>query len=200
MFINKKFILASSSKSRFKILKQNKLNFKQIKPRCDEEKIKQQLLKNKKSPISVVKKLAREKTVSVSINNPKEVTVGCDTIILLNKKMIQKAKNLNEAENKILKMSGKKHKIISAISVYKNKTRLWEHVEITTIEVRNLTIKEIRKYLSFCGRGVLSSVGCYQIEKNGPTIIKNINGDFFNVMGFPLFPFLNFLKNNKNYD
>jgi len=200
MFINKKFILASSSKSRFKILKQNKLNFKQIKPRCDEEKIKQQLLKNKKSPISVVKKLAREKTVSVSINNPKEVTVGCDTIILLNKKMIQKAKNLNEAENKILKMSGKKHKIISAISVYKNKTRLWEHVEITTIEVRKLTIKEIRKYLSFCGRGVLSSVGCYQIEKNGPTIIKNINGDFFNVMGFPLFPFLNFLKNNKNYD
>ena len=200
MFINKKFILASSSKSRFKILKQNKLNFKQIKPRCDEEKIKQQLLKNKKSPISVVKKLAREKTVSVSINNPKEVTVGCDTIILLNKKMIQKAKNLNEAENKILKMSGKKHKIISAISVYKNKTRLWEHVEITTIEVRNLTIKEIRKYLSFCGRGVLSSVGCYQIEKNGPTIIKNINGDFFNVMGFPLFPFLNFLKNNKNHD
>ena len=200
MFINKKFILASSSKSRFKILKQNKLNFKQIKPRCDEEKIKQQLLKNKKSPISVVKKLAREKTVSVSINNPKEVTVGCDTIILLNKKMIQKAKNLNEAEKKILKMSGKKHKIISAISVYKNKTRLWEHVEITTIEVRKLTIKEIRKYLSFCGRGVLSSVGCYQIEKNGPTIIKNINGDFFNVMGFPLFPFLNFLKNNKNYD
>tara|TARA_B100001123_G_C14871883_1_gene852309 strand:- start:142 stop:744 length:603 start_codon:yes stop_codon:yes gene_type:complete len=200
MFINKKFILASSSKSRFKILKQNKLNFKQIKPRCDEEKIKQQLLKNKKSPISVVKKLAREKTVSVSINNPKEVTVGCDTIILLNKKMIQKAKNLNEAENKILKMSGKKHKIISAISVYKNKTRLWEHVEITTIEVRKLTIKEIRKYLSFCGRGVLSSVGCYQIEKNGPTIIKNINGDFFNVMGFPLFPFLNFLKNNKNHD
>ena len=200
MFINKKFILASSSKSRFKILKQNKLNFKQIKPKCDEEKIKQQLLKNKKSPISVVKKLAREKTVSVSINNPKEVTVGCDTIILLNKKMIQKAKNLNEAENKILKMSGKKHKIISAISVYKNKTRLWEHLEITTIEVRKLTIKEIRKYLSFCGRGVLSSVGCYQIEKNGPTIIKNINGDFFNVMGFPLFPFLNFLKNNKNYD
>ena len=200
MFINKKFILASSSKSRFKILKQNKLSFKQIKPRCDEEKIKQQLLKNKKSPISIVKKLAREKTVSVSINNPKEVTVGCDTIILLNKKMIQKAKNLNEAENKILKMSGKKHKIISAVSVYKNKTRVWEHVETTTIEVRKLTIKEIRKYLSFCGRGVLSSVGCYQIEKNGPTIIKNINGDFFNVMGFPLFPFLNFLKNNKNYD
>ena len=200
MFINKKFILASSSKSRFKILKQNKLNFKQIKPRCDEEKIKQQLLKNKKSPISIVKKLAREKTVSVSINNPKEVTVGCDTIILLNKKMIKKANNINEAENKILKMSGKKHKIISAVSVYKNKTRVWEHVETTTIEGRKHTIKEIRKYLSFCGRGVLSSVGCYQIEKNGPTIIKNINGDFFNVMGFPLFPFLNFLKNNKNYD
>ena len=122
MLINKEFILASSSKSRFKILKQNKLNFKQVEPKCDEEKIKKKLLKNNNKPTDVVKILAREKTISVSIKNPKEITVGCDTIILLNKKMIQKAKNLNEAQKKITEMSGKKHNIISAVSVYKNKT------------------------------------------------------------------------------
>ena len=98
-------------------------------------------------------------------------------------------------------MSGKKHNIISAVSVYKNKTKIWEHTETTIVEIRRLTKKEIRKYLEVCGKEVLSSVGCYQIEKNGPTIIKKIYGDFFNVMGFPLFPFLNFLNNFiENHD
>ena len=46
MFINKKFILASSSKSRYKILKKNKLNFVKKTPTCNEELIKKKLYKN----------------------------------------------------------------------------------------------------------------------------------------------------------
>ena len=48
-----------------------------------------------------------------------------------------------------------------------------------------------------CNKSILGSVGCYQIEENGPLIIEKIKGDFFNVMGFPLFPFLTFLKKYK---
>ena len=44
------------------------------------------------------------------------------------------------------------------------------------------------------GNNILNTVGCYQIEKLGPNIIQNIEGDFFNVMGFPIFKFLTFLK------
>ena len=44
------------------------------------------------------------------------------------------------------------------------------------------------------GKQILNCVGCYQIEKSGPNIVESIKGDFFNVMGFPLFPFLDFLK------
>ena len=52
---------------------------------------------------------------------------------------------------------------------------------------------EINKYLEFTGADILSSAGCYQAERLGPQIIKSIKGDFFNVLGFPLFPFLEFL-------
>ena len=48
------------------------------------------------------------------------------------------------------------------------------------------------------GNNILNSVGCYQIEGLGPNIIQNIEGDFFNVMGFPIFNFLSFLKKFKN--
>ena len=53
--------------------------------------------------------------------------------------------------------------------------------------------KEIDDYLIKSGKQILDCVGCYQIEKAGPNIIENIKGDFFNVMGFPLFSFLLFL-------
>ena len=194
MIINKEFILASSSKSRFKILKQNMLKFKQIKPSCDEEKIKEKLLKKNTKPMRVVKELSKQKAMSVSTKIPNKITVGCDTIILLNKEIVQKAKNTKGAQNKLLKLSGKKHKIISSVSVYKNKTKMWEHTQTTTVEIRKLSKKQIQNYLRFCGKEILNSVGCYQIEAAGPMVIKKIYGDFFNVMGFPLFPFLNFLK------
>ena len=64
----------------------------------------------------------------------------------------------------------------------------------TTIKIRDVHQKEIKKYLKISGKEVLSSAGCFQIEFLGPHIVENIKGDFFNVMGFPLFPFLAFLK------
>ena len=47
MFTNIKFILASNSKSRFLILKNNKLNFCQVSPNCNEEEIKRKLIEDK---------------------------------------------------------------------------------------------------------------------------------------------------------
>ena len=60
-----------------------------------------------------------------------------------------------------------------------------------------LNKKQIDTYLKKTGKNILSSVGCYQAEKLGPQIIKSIKGDFFNVLGFPLFPFLTFLSRRQ---
>ena len=63
--------------------------------------------------------------------------------------------------------------------------------------MNKLNEKQVDLYIKYSGKEILSSVGCYQVEKLGPQIIKSINGDFFNVLGFPLFPFLSFLKTFK---
>ena len=123
---------------------------------------------------------------------------------------IIKEKNFNKEINKILKEDGLcginvttpfKEKIIKKIH------HLDSHSKI--IGAANcITIKNNKYYGSntdWVGFGealintniknkILKSAGCYQIEKSGPNIIENIIGDFFNVMGFPLFPFLVFLK------
>ena len=199
MIINNKYILASSSKSRCQILKNIGFNFKQVKPLCDEEIIKKKLKNKFGRPRDVAKKLSYEKARSISIINKYSSleVIGCDTIIFLNGTIYDKAKTLKQARNKIKKLSGKKHKIISGLTVCKNGKTVWQSSSTTEVKIRKLSEKQIDLYLKKTGVKILQSVGCYQIETLGPNIIEGISGDFFNVMGLPLFKLLNYVSNKK---
>ena len=197
MFFNNKFILASSSCSRYRVLKNNNLFFKVIKPQCSEEGLKKKLLKNKYSPKKISLELARLKSKSISKIKKDSIVVGSDTVIDLNGQIINKAKTISAARKKIEMLSGKKHNLYSSASVFYNNSEVWKKTQKAQIKIRKLSKNEIEKYLLKAGQQILNSAGCYQIEALGPNIIENIKGDFFNVMGFPLFPFLIFLKNYK---
>ena len=194
MLLEKKFILASNSSSRKTLLKNAGLNFLIKKPLCDENSLKYQLLKKNINKRNFPKLLAKAKALSVSRINTKHLVVGSDTVIVFNNKIINKAKTIKEANKKLQKLSGKKHQIISGVSVCFNNKQIWSYQQISTIHMNTLSQKQINTYLKKTGKSILSSVGCYQVEKLGPQIIKSINGDFFNVLGFPLFPFLTFLS------
>ena len=189
-----KFILASSSQSRYNLLKKNKLCFTRVKPICNENIIKKKLLEKKYSPKSISLELARIKAKSISLNKKNQLIVGSDTVISIGGLLLDKAKNIKDAKKKLLQLSNKKHAIYSSASVYFNKKEAWHNTQKTIVKIRKISQKEVDLYIKKTGKKILNSVGCYQLEKEGPNIIENIEGDFFNVMGFPLFPFLIFLK------
>jgi septum formation protein len=194
MVLNRQFILASNSASRKKLLKNAGLSFFTKSPLCDEDYIKDQLLKKNINKKKLPKLLAEAKALSISKKKTKHLVVGSDTIILFKNKIINKAKTMDEAKTKLQKLSGKKHQIISGVSVCLNNKEVWSYQQTSTIYMKTLNQKQINTYLKKTGKNILSSVGCYQVEKLGPQIIKSIKGDFFNVLGFPLFPFLTFLS------
>ena len=194
MLLDKKFILASNSASRKTLLKNAGLSFLTKKPLCDEDYIKGQLLKKNINKKNLPKLLAEAKALSVSKMNTKHLVVGSDTIILFNNKLVNKAKTIEEAKKKLQRFSGKKHQIISGASICFNNKQIWSYQQTSTIHMNTLNQKQINTYLKKTDKSILSSVGCYQVERLGPQIIKSINGDFFNVLGFPLFPFLTFLS------
>ena len=197
MSLRKTFILASNSASRYRLLKSAGLSFNTTPPFCNEEKIKKKLLDKKLNKKNIPMYLAKEKALSVSAKKPNKLVVGSDTVIIFKQEIISKAKNLKEAKTKLKRLSGKKHQIISCVSVcYKNK-QVWSKKQQSTVTIKKLSDKQIDEYLKKTGKQILSSVGCYQAEKIGPQIIKSISGDFFNVLGFPLFPFLSFLSKVK---
>ena len=197
MLLNKKFILASNSLSRYRLLKNTGLSFIKTKPLCNEEFIKKKFIKENNNILNLARFLAKAKALSVSGKKIKHLVVGSDTIIIFQNKIINKARNLAEAKEKIKKLSGKKHQIISGVSVCYGGKQIWSTDQKTTINIKQLNNNQIDQYLKLTGNKILSSVGCYQAEKLGPQIIKSIKGDFFNVLGFPLLPFLTFLKKYK---
>ena len=202
IFINtlmhQKFILASSSKSRYKILKNAGLNFTQKKPNCNEEDIKK-TINRKTKPEIFAKKLSYEKARSVSIKKlyANKIVLGCDTVIYHNGKILDKVNSIEKAQKKIKSLSGKTHLIVSGLTICLNGSKVWENYEKTYVKIRKLDNSEIETYLKKTGKQILSSVGCYQIESLGPNIIESIKGDYFNVMGLPLFNLLDYLYSKK---
>lgn len=197
MITHNEYILASTSASRKRILKNAGFPFKQVKPLCNEKKIKDSL-KNK-HPVMVAKRLSYEKAKSVSLNKKfnKKKIIGCDTLIYLDKKIFDKAKNIKEASTKLRALSGKKHKIVTGMTICYDGKKIWQCSSTTEVMVRKLNNKQIGVYLKKAGKQILQSVGCYQIEGLGPNIIQEIKGDFFNVMGLPLFKLIKYTSLNK---
>ena len=193
-----KFILASSSNSRYKILKHSGFSFIKISPETDEEKIKKQITEKKK-PAFIAKKLSYEKAKSISIKKKYfyHTVIGCDTLIYMGDQIFDKAKNISEAKKKLAILSGKKHRIVSGVTIFNQGKKIYQFSETTQVKIRKLNKKKINNYLNKTGKQILSSVGCYQLEALGPVIIEDIKGDFFNVMGLPLFKLLKYVSNNK---
>ena len=182
MSINTFFILASTSKSRKFILKKLNLNFKTIKPNCDEGLYKKNFKKLKYSPEKISLELSKNKAKSVNYKFKNKLVIGSDTVINYKGSIIEKAQNLKQAQQRIKKLSGKTHTIISSVAAYYNQKLIWSNIEKTKVKIRKLNILEIKNYLKNSGPTILNSTGCYQIEKYGPIIIENIEGDFFNMI------------------
>tara|TARA_X000000950_G_C13757914_1_gene595539 strand:- start:360 stop:950 length:591 start_codon:yes stop_codon:yes gene_type:complete len=193
-----KFILASSSSSRYKILKDSGFNFIKILPETDEEKIKKQI-KKKINPVLLAKKLSYEKAKSVSLKKKYfyHTIIGCDTLIYIGDKIFDKAKNISEAKKKLTILSGKKHNIVSGVTIFRKGKKIYQFSQTTQVKIKKLTKNNIKIYLNKTGKQILNSVGCYQVEALGPLIIEDIKGDFFNVMGLPLFKLLKYVSKNK---
>ena len=108
MFFNNKFILASSSLSRFNILKNNKLSFSKINPTCNELDLKKKMISKKTSHRKISLELARLKSRSISKNKKDILVLGSDTVISFQGMALSKARNLKEARKIIHNFSGKK--------------------------------------------------------------------------------------------
>ena len=183
-------ILASKSPRRREILENTKVRFS-IKESQIEE-----IIKDNETPKETVMRLAYEKALDVANNNNKEsLVIGADTIVVIDDQILGKPKNEEEAYNMIKLLSGKTHYVITGFALI----NLTLNKRLIDCEVSQVTFKElsdecIKDYINT--KESLDKAGAYGIQGYGGLLVKNIKGDYFNIVGLPISKISDCLKDH----
>lgn len=110
--------------------------------------------------------------------------LAADTIVVLQKEIIGKPKDRDDAINILSRLSGNHHKVITGVVIL-NKEEEIAFADVTDVEFHTLTKAQIEFYVD--KYKPYDKAGAYAIQEwIGVVGIKNINGDFYNVMGLPV--------------
>ena len=182
----KKIILASKSKVRKKILEENGINCVVEPANIDEDLVKDSLLKEGALPAIVSKNLAELKANKISQKKNGELVLGADSIIDLNNKIISKPSNRNEALDILKKLNGQKHHLISSVCISKNGSMIWNYTDKAELTMKQMSIDELKSYLTKIKDKELYAYNVYQIEGEGRSLFLKIKGDEDTIMGLPI--------------
>ncbi len=181
-----KIILASKSEIRKKILDKNNIKCIVEPSNVDEDAVKENLLKANGTPEIISKNLAELKANKVSMKNPNLLVLGADSVIDLNGELISKPESREEAMSILKKLNGKTHYLISSVCISKNGSMIWNYTDKASLNMKNLSTDELKKYLSNISDDILFAYNVYQIEGNGRNLFSSINGNEDTIMGLPI--------------
>jgi septum formation protein len=188
------FILASQSASRRRMLQAAGLEFSVQPASIDETAVIESLIGEGQGGRNISDCLAEMKARRVSTGFPTEWVVGSDQVLSLEGEIFEKPSSIDEAREHLLRFRGKTHVLHSAASVARGGSIVWRHVSEARMSVRSFSDAFLESYLAQAGTDVLGSVGAYHVEGRGVQLFSRIEGDLFTVQGFPLLPFLDFLR------
>jgi septum formation protein len=170
-------ILASSSPRRKELLENIQLTFKVASPDVDES------FSKGMSPEDVVMELAKRKATVVAAKNPSAYVLGADTIVVLEGNVLGKPSDEKEAAVMLRQLSGKTHEVFTGVAIISPSDAICFY-EKTTVTFWELSEAEINMYVS--SGEPLDKAGAYGIQQLGSFLVKEIQGDYFSVVGLPI--------------
>ena len=188
---SRRFILASHSPRRLKLLEQLGLHPEVIPSNLSED------FDNSLSVEENIKSFAELKAKTVSENIDNGIIVGADTVVVLEKEVLGKPIDSADAFKILRKLSGKMHRVLTAFCVYSTpEERSFTAVETTNVYFKQLSDEEIERYIST--EKPFDKAGAYGIQDRTAVFVEKIEGSYENVMGFPLSRFYKAMKEKVN--
>ncbi len=195
-------VLASASASRAKILTDAGLDFCQYPVRIDEEAIRVAGGADMVPASDIAITLAEMKgsaavhLLSVGHKTPPAYILGCDQILVCDDKIYNKPLDLAAAKSQLLALSGKTHQLLTAVVLFRHGSRIWHHLSLADMKMRELDNEFIDTYLEHIGAAALTSPASYQIERFGVHLFSQIKGCHYSILGIPLLEVLSILREN----
>ena len=187
-----KIVLASQSPRRKKLLEQLGLVFEVI-PSTTEENF------TTSNPEEIVTSLASQKAEDVARKVSNSLVIGSDTIVAQNNHILGKPANAAEAHRMLSQLSGTSHTVYTGVSFAVTNgdcdiINRYSFFEETKVWFSTLTDPEIDAYIA--SGSPMDKAGAYGIQDDwGAVFVERIDGDYYNVVGFPLNRFYRELKN-----
>jgi septum formation protein len=128
-------------------------------------------------------RLAREKAATVATGDADVLTIGSDTIVVVDGLVLGKPRDEADARRMLRMLSGRAHTVYTAVAV-DFRGRIVSGVEEVGVTFRELSDATIDAYVA-TGEP-MDKAGAYGIQGFGATIVERIDGDYFAVMGLPL--------------
>jgi septum formation protein len=172
-----KVVLASSSPRRRELLNLIGIAHEVRPANLDES------MRPRETPRRHAERLARDKASAIAMRDPDLITIAADTIVVINRKVLGKPVDKEDAARMLAMLSGREHTVITAVAVSRGK-KLRSAIEEVKVKFRRLREGEIEAYIA-TGEP-MDKAGAYGIQGYGATIVERVEGDYFAVMGLPL--------------
>ena len=178
----KRIILASQSPRRRELLTQIGLKFEVI-PSTVEEVI------TSANPVEVVQELAQQKARDVAEVAGREMAkdsllvIGADTIVVYEGKILGKPEDKEDAVRMLTMLQGKEHSVYTGVALLSGELEI-VFAEETRVQMCPMTPEEILWYVN-TGEP-MDKAGAYGIQGLCARFIRQIQGDYNNVVGLPV--------------
>lgn len=157
------------------------------KPDVDEDTVKARL----SDAAQIASELAAAKACSIAGEG---WAIGSDSVVSAGGRLFDKPGSRDEAAEHLRFFSGKTMLLTSAVALARGGATDWNHVETARLEVRDLSDEFIGEYLDAEWPEVGYTVGVFRLEAHGVQLFSSIEGDHFTILGMPLIPLLNALR------
>ena len=135
-----------------------------------------------KPPEEEVARVSREKALAVP-REEGDVVIAADTVVVLQGKVLGKPHSPEEAVQMLTRLSGRDHQVMTGVTVLCG-DKLLSHTEVTDIHFRDLSEKEIVRYVA--SGEPMDKAGAYGIQGGAALFVERMHGDYYNVMGLPV--------------
>ncbi len=172
-----KLILGSGSPRRLELLAQIGVTPSEVRPPdVDEDPRKGEL------PREYVNRIASDKAAAIACAED-EVVLCADTTVAMGRRIMGKPADEAEAAEFLYALSGRRHRVITAVAV-KRGDKVWQKDVVTTVSMKRLSNPEVNSYLA--SGDWKGKAGGYAIQGPAGAFIPWINGSFTGVVGLPL--------------
>lgn len=175
-----KLILASASPRRKQLLNKIGLNFT-VEPSYIDEKPNYDM---DFGPL--VADMAFQKAMSVAKKHNQGLVLGADTIVVLEQDILGKPATMEEAKEMLSRLSGQWHSVFTGLSLVNATSKGYlNDFEESRVKFKNLDSSEIQNYIKT--NEPMDKAGAYAIQGKGALFVEKIEGDYYNIVGLPLF-------------